>query len=41
VGVLVVFEVEFAFGVELFLQVVVVGVGGSELVMVNVCVFDD
>ena len=41
VGVLVVFEVEFALGVELFLQVVVVGVGGSELVMVDVCVFDD
>ncbi len=41
VGVLVVFEVEFAFGVELFLQVVVVGVGGSELVVVDVGVFDD
>jgi hypothetical protein len=33
--------VEFAFGVELFFQVVVVGVGSSELVVVNVGVFDD
>jgi hypothetical protein len=41
IDVLVVFEEDFAFGIELFFEVLVVRVGGSEVVVVYVGVFDD